>query len=94
MKPFEPLLSQNETATTTAAPIALGPYPHILVIGEGAETVYVKFGRAGVVATNEDIAILSGMGFVFTKPEGAEFVSFLAAQNTSRICFVQGREGI
>lgn len=94
MKPFEPLVSQNETATTTAAPIALGNSPHVMCIGEGAETVYVKFGKTGVVATNEDIAILSGMALLFTKPEGAEVMSILAAQNTSRFCIVQGRQGV
>lgn len=94
LKPFEPLLSQNELADTGADEIALGPYPHVLIIGEGAQTVYVKFGAKGVVATSEDIPILSGMALLFTKPEGAEFLSILAATGTSRLGIIQGRAGV
>lgn len=94
LKPFEPLVSQNETADTGADEIALGPYPHVMFIGEGAQTVYVKFGAKGVVATTEDIPILSGMALLFTKPQGAEFVSILAGASTSRLGIIQGRAGV
>ncbi len=92
-RPFKPELSQNETATTTSGRIALGNFPNILLIGEGAVTVYVKFGGPTVEATNEDIPILSGMALLFTKPDGVEHMAFLAASSTSRLGIVQGSQG-
>ncbi len=92
MGPFKVEISQNDTATTTSQRTLLGDGPNIMLIGEGAETVYVKFGDVTVVATNEDVPILSGAMIVFEKT-GA-YMAFLAAANTSRLGIVTGRQGV
>jgi len=96
LNPFTPgptvTLSASGTSSRVALPPKLGSQVRV-VNPAGGQTVFIKFGDAAVVATVNDMPVLSGATEIFTMPAqsvGGIYVAGITSTATATVYFTSG----